>query len=407
MFRHTSMWGASVQDTISVAVYFHQGDADFDASFRGNGPRLESFARHVRELSADRTVSILSIRIVGGASPEGRTDYQKTLSENRADCLERRLRACHALLSEFVEIEPLGIDWDGLTRLVEDSNMPYRSKTLDILLYTPEWIRRNGAIVDGRKQQLRLLSGGRAWEYMYNHFFPDLRKAVVEIIYEKSEEVAEERYCSGVVRYVPCSCQTIVCRGPSCGTCSCFTTVCRPSSVRKTLPIAVKTNALYDFCVVPNIGVEIGIAGGLTIGGEYMNIWLRDRAWTKWHRLEGFEAELKYYMNDEARPFVGHHIGFYGQMLTWDFTIDGRGYLAERWACGVGVSYGYTIPVGRRLNLDFEIGIGCLSGKMHEYIPQDGHRVWQKSYPFDYVGPTKVGVTLQWLIGRENHNGGK
>ena len=42
-----------------------------------------------------------------------------------------------------------------------------------------------------------------------------------------------------------------------------------------------------------------------------------------------------------------------------------------------GVAYGYSLPVGHRFNVDFTLGIGYLGGSYKEYIPLDGHYVWQ------------------------------
>ena len=173
---------------------------------------------------------------------------------------------------------------------------------------------------------------------------------------------------------------------------------------KKNQYLAIESNLLHDAAVIPNIGVEMGIGKGFTISGNYRNIWLRNQARTRWYRMEGFEAGVNRYLNRERKPFRGHHVGVYGQLLTWDFTVNGKGYLAERWTSGGGITNGYAFPVGRRFNLDVEIGVGYLGGNMHEYTPEDGHRVWQRTRPFHWVGPTKAGLTLQWLAGRGNEN---
>lgn len=413
MFGCVSMWGASVQDTISVAVYFRQGDADFDASFRGNGPRLESFARHVRELSADKSVSILSVRVVGGASPEGRTDYQKGLSERRAYCLERCLRSYRALPAEFVEIESLGIDWDGLTQLVEESRMPLRARTLEILLYTPEWIRRNGVIVDGRKQQLRLLSGGRAWEYMDDHFFQDLRRATAEIVYHRSAspEKAVAETCKGTSSASLCRIDNRC--GHSSVSCLCQPSSCRQVSVRtprqSNFLMALKTNALYDLDLVPNLGFEFHLGNGWSLGTSAMYAWWRDDPKLLYYRIYGADISFRKYFGSQAasRPLSGHHLGVYGQAYTYDFEFGSTGHVGEapagtiwdRANWGAGVEYGYSIPISRCLNVDFSIGAGYTSGKYEEFAAIDKHQVWKATGKCQWFGPAKVEVSFVWLIG--------
>ena len=71
---------------------------------------------------------------------------------------------------------------------------------------------------------------------------------------------------------------------------------------------------------------------------------------------------------------------------------------------GGGLTYGYALPVARRLNLDFTVNVGYLGGIYKEYKPIDEHYVWQRTRRMRWLGPTKVGVHLVWLLGRGNKN---
>ena len=71
------------------------------------------------------------------------------------------------------------------------------------------------------------------------------------------------------------------------------------------------------------------------------------------------------------------------------------------------MEYGYSLPIARRLNLDFALGVGYWGGKYYKYIPRDGHYVWQATRNRHWFGPTKAGVSLVWLIGRGNTNSTK
>ena len=114
-------------------------------------------------------------------------------------------------------------------------------------------------------------------------------------------------------------------------------------------------------------------------------------------------------------PLTGHHLGIYGQVLTYDFEAGGRGYMGgepggtlfDRANFAGGVEYGYSLPVARRLNLDFTLGIGYMGGKYYEYKPIDDCYVWQATKQRHYFGPTKLEVSLVWLLGRDNINKGK
>ena len=66
--------------------------------------------------------------------------------------------------------------------------------------------------------------------------------------------------------------------------------------------------------------------------------------------------------------------------------------------------------LAKRLNLDFTIAGGYHWGLFEEYETVDGHPVWQATKRRQYFGPTKVEISLVWLIGCDNYNkdkGGK
>ena len=90
---------------------------------------------------------------------------------------------------------------------------------------------------------------------------------------------------------------------------------------------------------------------------------------------------------------VGFGIGFgFGSCLGLSFGFGG------------GVEYGYAMPLGRRWLLDFTLGVGFQDGEYKEYLPMDGHYVWQSTHKRHWWGPTKAEVSLKWLIG--NKKGG-
>jgi hypothetical protein len=54
--------------------------------------------------------------------------------------------------------------------------------------------------------------------------------------------------------------------------------------------------------------------------------------------------------------------------------------------------------------MDFTLGAGYFGGKYYEYVPLDGCYVWQCTKKRNWVGPTKLEVSLVWLIGCDNYN---
>lgn len=179
-----------------------------------------------------------------------------------------------------------------------------------------------------------------------------------------------------------------------------------PEAQKKPWYAGVKTNMLYDALLVPNGGLEIYLGKNWSIDAYWMYAWWKsDRVHNYW-RTYGGDVELRKWLGSAAKrkPLTGHHIGAYAQIVTYDFELGGRGYLADRWSYAAGVSYGYSLPVAKRLNIDFSIGLGYMGGEYKEYLPQDGHYVWQSTKRRHWIGPTKAEISLVWLIGRGNTN---
>lgn len=80
------------------------------------------------------------------------------------------------------------------------------------------------------------------------------------------------------------------------------------------------------------------------------------------------------------------------------------GTLWDKMNYSVGLEYGYSLPIARRLNLDFGIGVGYWGGKYHKYAPIDGHYVWKETRRRHWFGLTEAEISLVWLLGRGNYN---
>ena len=176
--------------------------------------------------------------------------------------------------------------------------------------------------------------------------------------------------------------------------------------------MSIKTNMLYDLAAVPNIGVEFYLGKNFSIAGNWHYSWWKSdpKAW--YWRTYGGDVAIRYWMGKASRikPLTGHHLGVYGQMITYDFELGKKGLLADKWSWAAGLEYGYSLPIARSLNIDFTLGAGYHWGLFDEYLPIDGHYVWQATKRRRYLGPTKLEVSLVWLIGCGNYNkdkGGK
>lgn len=188
----------------------------------------------------------------------------------------------------------------------------------------------------------------------------------------------------------------------------------KPSAAPRKRYMSLQTNMLYDIAALPSIAFEYYFGQNITAAVHWTyGWWDNDREHRYW-RAYGGDITARYWFGKAAgiKPLTGHHAGAYFQTLIYDFEFGGKGYLAGQpgaslWQRGnyaVGVEYGYSLPVSRHFNIDFSIGIGYMWGRYYEYIPLDGHYVWQSTRRLRYFGPTKAEISLVWLLGRGNVN---
>ena len=382
---------AAAQETCdSVRVYFRQGQSELDMSFGNNRDALESVLKRLWEKRGD-TLRLDRVVFVGGASPEGSAARNNYLSEQRAKALFDYLSRYVSLPDSVMTAEFLGRNWQGLLRLAENTpEIPYKEEVLELLREICEQEDDTGEPL----ARLMRLRGGEPYRYMYRNLFPELRVSQVQFRYKP---VRPTVLCDTVyVRDTVWLRDTVYIEVPV-------------EAEKKPFYMALKTNMLYDAALVPNIGVEFYLGKDWTIGGNWMYAWWNsDRKHNYW-RIYGGDLNVRKYFGKKAKekPLTGHHLGVYGGIVTYDFELGGKGYLGDRWSYHIGIEYGYSLPIAKRLNIDFGIGIGYLGGEYKEYKPIDNHYVWQATKQRHWFGPTKAEISLVWLIGRGNTNKGK
>ena len=387
----------------SVRVYYKTGKSELISDFRENGIALERFVGRLRAVLSDARYQRFRFRVRSFASLEGPLELNERLYEARtASFLDYLYNKAGIRLPGEVNVEQAGCyNWEELERRVASSTMPYRAEVLELLREAPEWsYDERGYRVEYRKRELMRLAGGQPFRYMQEHFFPEMRYSSILLTSEYAEPEAtfppdtvyvENRDTLYVERR-----DTLFLEQPL-----------KPSH----LYLAVKTNLLYDALAVPNIGVDLYLGKRWSLAANWMYAWWKSDRRHRYWRTYGGDIEGRYWLGRKAKekPLQGHHIGLYAQLVTYDFEWGGRDYLGDKWSYGGGISYGYSHPIARRLNLDFTLGIGYLGGEYKEYLPIDNCYVWQVTKQRHWFGPTKAEISLVWLIGRDNTNrkGGK
>ena len=390
----------SIRD--SVKIYFRQDYSTLDMSIRDNKAVLDNIIGKLKSDYADSIYRLRKVLVVGGASPEGSIMHNRRLSANRAKRIFNYLESYGELPDSLTVFKFLGRDWQGLVRLVEaDPNVPYRKETLAFLRDILRRVEGGEKAADNNVVRLSRFKGGKPYKYMYRVLFPELRASSTYLWYQRVRNPMKLTPLNGI--------PTCITPAPAPRL-----TITTPVVMKKPFYMAVKTNMLYDALLVPNVGVEFYLGKDWSLGGNWMYGWWKSDPSHWYWRTYGGDITLRKWFGRAAKekPLTGHHLGLYAQVQTFDFELGGRGYMGgepggdifDRACFGGGIEYGYSLPIARRLNIDFSAGIGYLGGKYYEYIPIDQCYVWQATKNLHYFGPTKVEVSLVWLVGRGNYN---
>lgn len=393
-----------VSCTDSVLINFRQSKWNLDTTVGDNAAALDSIDRRLTEVLNDSLYRLRHVSVFGGASPEGTVDFNKFLSEHRAETLFNWFDRYNQLGDLDKTFTFYGRDWEGVLRLAEkDAKLPCREETLKLLQTIVAEKRSLGGSDPKRSlERLKQLRGGAPYLYLYRNIFPTVRAAKVVIDYDRilapvvtgSVVETDTVYVDRVVHLTD--------------------TIYFNSCPDRPFYMDVRSNMLYDALALPNIGIEFYLGKNFSLGANWMYAWWKtDRRHYYW-RAYGGEVFGRWWFGSKAqqKPLTGHHLGVYGQMYTYDFELGGTGEMGgkpggnlwDRNLWGAGLEYGYSLPVSRRINIDFSIGLGYTTGIYHKYKPVDDHYVWQSTHRRHYFGPTKLEVAFVWLIGHGNVN---
>ena len=404
-------YAASIQDSLRTTIYFRPGYSLLELSYRDNAANMKALTQGIQTIKGNPCVQLQHIRILSAASPEGNSALNKRVAKRRGERLRDYLKETLVLPDSIFTVSSAGEDWQGLASLIAKEKTPWRNKALQIIRHTPEWVTRNGKVVDGRKRQLQNLDGGKAWKYMLDNHFYTLRTGAV-VVCEVKTLAAESTPSAAETSQEQARLESAS-QSPSSPPFPAIPSQVHPESQSPPAAsyFALKSNLLYDALLVPNLSLEASIGSGWTLGAGGMFAWWSKDAKHRYWRIYGGGLEIRKYFGtlSKSKPLQGHHLGIYGDFLTYDFEFGAKGYQSKA-TYAAGIKYGYSHPIANRLNLDFALGIGYLHSNYKTYVPRDGCYVYQETKKRKWLGPTQAEISLVWLLGKGNINkkkGGK
>lgn len=343
--------------TFTEKILFPKASAVVSRNFADNQAHIDSICSF---LSKADTGNFLSVRIVGSYSPEGKFSFNTKLAKARALALADIIKGYKVVVDPVTSIIP---PYKHVQYRKQDYS-GQRFAELQVVCQNP----KDSVITDDTDS----LSVAELPQ-------PDDIQTASELQLESdsSEHVVVSDSCD---------------------------TVSLPQ-VRNNVfsRIFVYTNLLYDAALTPNIGVGVSVTDRLTVLADWMFARWSNHDKRRYWRIYGGDVEVRYRIgkNKVGSPLGGHHIGAYGSIACYDFQTGRthKGVLSDKYNYAVGLSYTYALPVTTHLNIDFSLGVGYLWGTYKKHIPMDDCDVWLSTHKMGWFGPTKVGVSLVWLIG--------
>ena len=172
--------------------------------------------------------------------------------------------------------------------------------------------------------------------------------------------------------------------------------------------VSIKTNGAAVAALITNIGFEVKLADrwSLDVMGAYSpyNMIVKDRKL----RVFGTRPEVRYWWGEPLKR--GHFLGLHGFTSAFNVQIgDKARYQDPNHALwGVGVAYGYAMPLGKKekWGVEFTLGLGYARVKYDKYDGAiNGPFIERKT--INYFGPTRLGINFSYRFDVEKNKSKK
>lgn len=371
------------------AIYYRVNKTDIDTTYLDNPSQIRHILRYI-----STSPKIDSIVIYAWASPEGSYRFNKYLSIERAKAAKRFLLEhspdSSRFNSEKIRISPLAENWPGLLRLVEEKYHRHdRDKVISIL-------NENGIGDETRKWRLKQLDGGYTWSFLIRRYMPELRAATWISIWEKIIEPVNPITDPNLPMVMPQD--------------STFTRIIpeKPVFKKQKTVVGLKTNLLYDAVTALNYSIEVPFNKHLSLQFEQHTPWWLARSNKYCLQFLSLGGEFRWWFAPRTSEdtgdrklrdaLVGHFLG----LNVWGGKSDiqwGRDFGCYQFEfMSAGLTYGYSMPISKHLNLEFSITAGYARVPYQHYIPTDDWQILIKDKnnagTLHYFGPTKAEVSL-------------
>lgn len=359
---------------VDLEVHFRWDKHQLDMGYMGNDSALARFARIIDRIGLEYIDSVV---IVSQSSPEGPYEYNVRLSKRRAATMRNYVMSEFPELDGKLHVHPDGESWEQLRWYVEcDTALSDEAKQqiyavidADVNMATKKW----------RMNRLP------TYKYLLRKYYPRIRNSMFCILYCSREAV--EQFALPPIE-LPDTLSFIDLQQTSV-------------ERKKVMVAALKTNLLYDVVTALNFEVEVPLGRRFSIAFEDLFPWWHGG--NKWaFQVWQMGVEGRYWFKKGKQPNLlrGHFAGLY--LMSAKFDLQYRrefNYQGEYWS--TGLTYGYSMPLGKYFNLEFSVSAGYASIAYRHYNPSPG---WEelvrdpyKSGRKGYYGPQRLRCRLCFL----------
>jgi len=155
--------------------------------------------------------------------------------------------------------------------------------------------------------------------------------------------------------------------------------------------LALKTNALLDVAMVPNLGMELVIGEKTSLNASVFGA---VKIYGNEAKILGAQGEMRYWFN--GRPLTREFIGVAGSAIAHNFVLRGQRYHGDAYVAAF--TFGYAFVMAPHWTLELHSGIGLMA--YHQQRTYIGDRVKDNNYNARglMLIPYNLGVSISWII---------
>lgn len=143
--------------------------------YKNNSCEFARVEKILEEIKNNKDIETTEFLIVGYVSPEGKSEHNRILAENRANSFANYLITELGISHDKLTVEGKGEDWAGLHKIVSESDLNDKHNILNIIDTEQN--------LDIRDMQLKRLSKGNTYKALLRDYYPQLRRTEYIITY--------------------------------------------------------------------------------------------------------------------------------------------------------------------------------------------------------------------------------